>query len=57
MADKFLEFLEEKGNAIHAETWDTFRGNGLKPSVSWQCAKDKENLMGEIIRKYKEIHG
>jgi len=56
MRDEFLEFLEGKADLIHAETFDAFRGNGLKPSVNWECAKDKENLIGEIISKYKEIY-
>lgn len=54
MTDEFLEFLEEKGNAIHAETWDCFPQNLSNPN--WINAKDRENLMGEIIRKYKELH-
>ena len=53
--DEFEEFLQKKAKEIHDDTWSTFRV-GMKPSVSWYCAKDKEILIGEIIRKYQEIH-
>jgi hypothetical protein len=53
--DEFEEFLQNKAKEIHDETWRTFRA-GMKPSTSWYCAKDKEILIGEVIRKYQEIH-
>lgn len=55
MTDTFLEFLENKAKIIHDETWTHF-SKGSEDS-DWQNAKEKENLMGEIIREYKKNIG
>jgi len=52
---EFSDWLDQKAKDIHDETWDAFKV-GLKPSVHWYCAKDKEILIGEVIRKYQETH-
>jgi len=53
--DELEKFLMRKLDEFHAETWSAFRA-GMKPSTSYLCAKEKENLVGEIYRKYHEIH-
>jgi hypothetical protein len=52
MGDEFGEFLRKKAQEIHEETWSTFRA-GMIPSASYHCAKDKEKLIGEILREYE----
>ena len=52
---EFSDWLQQRAKEIHDETWATFRA-GEKPSTDWYCAKDKEILIGEVIRKYQETH-
>jgi hypothetical protein len=54
MGDEFEEFLQKRADEIHAETWEHFHKGSDDPD--WQHAKDKEKLIGEIYRKYHEIH-
>jgi len=52
--DELEKFLMKKLDEFHAETRVHFHKGSDDPD--WQHAKEKENIVGEIYRKYHEIH-
>jgi hypothetical protein len=48
-AESILAFVERKAQIAHADTWEFFNDKP-HPSVNWLCAKERENLCGEILR-------
>lgn len=52
---EFTDFLESKSKEIHDETWYAFRnGKLVTANLDWYVAKEREILIGEIIRKFQE---
>lgn len=56
--DKFYNFLMDKADEIHNETWEHFNDNhDSTMSEAYNAIKSNEILMGEIIREYESTHG
>lgn len=54
---KFRQFLKDKSDKIHADTWEDFPPKDPVSTTNWRIAKEKEILMGEISREFWEVFG
>lgn len=54
---EFTDWIQQRAKEIHDETWLAFRNGKLDTAnIDWYIAKEKEILIGEVIRKYQETH-